>query len=329
MKAPFPYFGGKSRIASLVWDALGQPKHYIEPFFGSGAVLISRPDYDPTAHVETVCDKDGFVANVWRSLQSDPEEVAKWCDWPVNHADLSARKKKLIANEDRLLENLIADEKWCDPVMAGYWIWAACCWIGSGLTSIGQRPHIGNTGVGVHALSQRPHLSDTGRGVHSIGQRPHMVDNGKGVQEPYNTPIYTWFRDLSERLRNVRVVCGDWNRVCGGKWQDKMGVCGMFFDPPYGVTDRDTSVYHHDSITVAQDVNKWVAERGANPKYRIVLAGYYEEHDNLLQCGWTHQMWKTGGGYGNISGIGANSQGQKNQFRECLFFSPHCINMNE
>ena len=39
MKAPFPYFGGKSSVASLVWDALGQPKHYIEPFFGSGAQM--------------------------------------------------------------------------------------------------------------------------------------------------------------------------------------------------------------------------------------------------------------------------------------------------
>ena len=30
--APFPYFGGKSKIADIVWRALGQPKHYIEPF---------------------------------------------------------------------------------------------------------------------------------------------------------------------------------------------------------------------------------------------------------------------------------------------------------
>jgi DNA adenine methylase len=308
LKSPFPYFGGKSRVAGIVWNALGQPKHYIEPFFGSGAVLLLRPDYDPTAHVETVNDKDGFIANVWRALQSAPDEVAKWCDWPVNHADLSARKKTLIANEGRLLENLIADEKWCDPVMAGYWIWAACCWIGSGLTSIGQRPHICGTGVGVT----------------SIGQIPRICGTGVGVQEPYNTNIYSWFRELSERLRNVRVVCGDWNRVCGGNWQDNMGVCGMFFDPPYSVSDRDQKVYHHDSITVAQDVNKWVAERGANPKYRIVLAGYFEEHENLLAMGWTHKRWKTGGGYSNVSTSAEQTQGQKNRFKEALFFSPHC-----
>jgi hypothetical protein len=46
LKAPFPYFGSKSRIAGTVWHALGDVKHYIEPFFGSGAVLLARPNSD-------------------------------------------------------------------------------------------------------------------------------------------------------------------------------------------------------------------------------------------------------------------------------------------
>lgn len=36
LKDPFPYFGGKSRVAPLVWQRLGNPINYIEPFFGSG-----------------------------------------------------------------------------------------------------------------------------------------------------------------------------------------------------------------------------------------------------------------------------------------------------
>ena len=92
---PVTYFGGKSKVAARVWQALGQPKHYIEPFFGSGAVLLARPDYEPSM-IETVNDKDGYICNVWRALRDDPDEVAKWCDWPVNHADLMARRKALI-----------------------------------------------------------------------------------------------------------------------------------------------------------------------------------------------------------------------------------------
>ena len=340
LQAPFPYFGGKSRISADVWAALGQPKHYIEPFFGSGAVLLARPDYDPTTHMETICDKDGYVANAWRAMQHDPDEVAKWCDWPVNHADLSARKRKLLANRETLLAGLIEDDDWCDPKLAGYWIWAASCWIGSGLTSLGQRPHVSHGGTGVHKLGQiphvghggkgvhkigkRPHVSDGGKGVHRLGQRPHVSDGRKGVREPYNANLYTWFRELSERLRYVRVVCGDWSRVCGGNWQDKMGVCGMFFDPPYGVKDRD-EVYDTDSYTVAAKVTAWARERGRMKRYRIVLAGY-EEHAELEADGWRVKQWSARGGYANSKrNEDSEAVGMANRHRERLYFSPHCL----
>ena len=44
LKAPFPYFGGKSRAAALVWPRFGVVRNYCEPFFGSGAMLLARPD---------------------------------------------------------------------------------------------------------------------------------------------------------------------------------------------------------------------------------------------------------------------------------------------
>ncbi len=31
MQAPFPYFGGKSEIASVIWDGLGDVRFYLEP----------------------------------------------------------------------------------------------------------------------------------------------------------------------------------------------------------------------------------------------------------------------------------------------------------
>jgi len=340
LQAPFPYFGGKSSIADIVWSALGQPVHYIEPFFGSGAVLLQRPYYDQKLHTETINDKDGFIANVWRALQFNPDEVAKWCDWPVNHADLSARKNELIKNEQYLLDNLIVDPKWFDATLAGYWIWAASCWIGSGLTCIGQIPHLVNKGIGVHKVGQRPHLSHRGNGVHGAGKRPHLsgkgmgvhgagqiphlADKDKGVRKAYNKNIYEWFNELSNRLRYVRVVCGDWTRVCGGSWQDNIGDVGIFFDPPYSVEDRDTKVYHHDSTAVSQDVADWCIERGKIKSYRIVLAGYFEEHERLLELGWTCHKWKARGGYSSISK--SETQGKINCFKEALFFSPYCLN---
>jgi DNA adenine methylase len=311
LNAPFPYFGGKSKVANIVWNALGQVRHYIEPFFGSGAILLLRPDYDQNKYIETICDKDGFIANVWRSIKFSPEKTAEYCDWPVNHADLSARRITLIKNEERLLSNLIADENWHDPILAGYWIWAASCWIGSGLTQINAIPNIGATGKGVHKLSQIPHIGTTGKGV---GAR--------------NKNIYDWFEKLSNRLRYVRVVCGDWSRVCGGNWQDNMGGVGIFFDPPYGVkANRLSKIYNVDSLTVADDVRKWAIKRANKKKYKIIIAGYFDEHKELFDLGWKYYAWKTQGGYANIGK--RNTRGKENCKKETLFFSPNCNCMED
>ena len=384
MKAPFPYFGGKSTVAPVIWAALGQPKHYIEPFFGSGAVLLNRPDYNPTKHMETICDKDGYVCNVWRSLQMEPEAVAKVCDCPVNHADLNARRRYLLKNAD-LLKNLVDDPDWHDVRMAGYWVWAASCWIGSGLTRPdsmprvdsevgvnkfrGKKPHIGNDGEGVHHLNVaggRPQVGVQGAGVHQAGTIPSVRDDrginnqipllshetglcrrpcygansahgvhkttltdeiapGLCVLDPYTPGLYDWFRQLSERLRRVRVVCGDWSRVCGGDWQDDRGTCGIFFDPPYSAeAGRDPTIYQEESATVAHEVREWCRARADRKTYRIVLAGYYDEHSTLLDEGWTVHRWSAHGGFANKAKDKTKCKGEENRHKEALFFSPHC-----
>lgn len=349
LKSPFPYFGGKATVADVVWQALGQPKHYIEPFAGSCAVLLNRPDYNPSKHMETICDKDGYVANVWRSLQMEPDAVAKVCDWPVNHADLNARRRYLLKNAD-LLQNLCEDPEWHDNKMAGYWIWAASCWIGSGLTRPSAIPDITNA-KGVHKTGQIPGITSNAQtGINSqipllnheagVCRRPcfgasgahgvhkiTLVDNPAtplDVRDPYTPGLRLWFRKLSERLRRVRVVCGDWSRVCGGDWQDDRGTCAMFFDPPYSAeAGRDPSIYHEENLTVANDVREWCRVRADRKTYRIVLAGYFEEHETLLNEGWTVHRWSAHGGFANKAKI-KNPPGEINRHKEALFFSPHC-----
>lgn len=315
LKAPFPYFGGKGLIAAKIWHYLGDVKQYIEPFFGSGAVLLKRPPTKLDKIYEIVNDKDGFVANVWRSIIFSPDEVAKWCDWPVNHADLSARRKVLLENEHNLIDGLQNDPEWHDAKMAGYWIWAASCWIGSGLTCPNARPQIAGD-QGIH--SQIPHLASD-HGIHS--QRPHPAGGKERALTTKSTnQVYGWMEALQNRLRYAKVVCGDWTRVCGGNWQDNNKPVGMFFDPPYATSGRDESIYHHDSMTVGEDVEKWVLERGKNPNYRIVVAGYDDEYISLLDNGWQSISWSAGGGYAN-----RNSRGMENRHRERLFVSPYCL----
>ena len=96
MKPLHPYFGGKRRAAATVWAALGNVSRYIEPFLGSGAVLLASPSRPLS---ELVNDLDHNVANLWRSLQHDPDEVLRVASAPCSEAELKARYAWLAARE--------------------------------------------------------------------------------------------------------------------------------------------------------------------------------------------------------------------------------------
>ena len=136
LKAPMVYFGGKRIVAPEVWCRLGDPANYVEPFFGSGAVLLARP-YEPKT--ETVNDLDCHLSNFWRSVKLSPEATAEAADWPVNENDLHARHAWLVVQRDSIRARLEGDPDWHDPRAAGWWVWGINCWIGSGWCS-GEGP---------------------------------------------------------------------------------------------------------------------------------------------------------------------------------------------
>ena len=318
LKAPFPYFGGKSKIAKMVWELLGDVQNYVEPFAGSLAMLLARPS-EP--QIETVNDADGYVSNFWRSVAYDPEAVAYWADWPVSEIDLHARHAWLVARKDRLTWCL-EDPDFCDPKIAGWWVWGMCAWIGGGFCS-GQGPWIGN---GAHLLDSRqlPHLGDAGMGINR--KRPHLGNAGRGInrKRPHlgdaGMGILDYMLALHSRLRSVRVCCGDWERVCGPTPTEKLGTTGVFFDPPYAAADRGT-VYNCDDRTVASRVARWCLDRGQSEKLRVVVCGY-EEYDEILgQAGWRKIAWVAQGGYANERKTGQN----ENRHRETVWASPHCL----
>lgn len=212
-KAPFPYFGGKSKIAPVVWERFGNPRNYVEPFFGSGAILLSRPGWNYDVNwIETVNDASGFVANFWRALQHDPEGVAFYADNPVNENDLHARHSWLVQNHlDTLPDRLNGDPEFYDTKIAGWWVWGICSWIGSGWCS-GKGPWRSVDGVlvntrdgndpgvnkaRVHLSSRqgvnksrvhprdagidktRVNLGNAGKGINR--QSVHLGDAGKGI----------------------------------------------------------------------------------------------------------------------------------------------------
>lgn len=296
LRAPFPWFGGKSRASGLVWDALGDVPNYVEPFAGSLAVLLQRPH---APRIETVNDADGFICNVWRAIAADPDAVAHYADWPVNENDLHARHSWLVARRGELTARLEGDPDYCDAKIAGWWLWGIACWIGGGWCAgvgpwhvvDGQLVKIdGNAGQGVNR--KRVHLGNAGRGVNR--QLPHLGDAGRGVNRQ-RAALLDYMAALAERLANVRVCCGDWSRAMGPTPTVKLGLTGVLLDPPYSHDLRDATCYAVES-DIGADVRAWAIEHGHDPLLRIVLCGYAGEHE--MPDGWTAVLWKAHGGYG-------------------------------
>lgn len=300
LSAPFPYFGGKSRAAAQVWQSFGEVKNYVEPFAGSLAVLLSAPEGQ---RIETVNDFDGFVANFWRAIAADPEAVAHHADWPCNENDLFARHSWLVRHRESLTDQLHADPAWFDAKAAGWWCWGACNWIGSGWCS-GEGPWVLHDG--------RMVKGDAGKGINR--KLPHLGDAGKG-RRAY---IFEWFGELHQRLRDVRVTCGDWQRVCKDSVTTRHGLTAVFLDPPYTKGAMDYSAGGM-GLGIADQVRDWCAVNGDNKLMRIVLCGHAGEHDDLLAHGWHTRKWTARKGYA------LTDDATENSASETLWCSPHCI----
>ena len=136
-------------------------------------------------------------------------------------------------------------------------------------------------------------------------------------------PTAAYFQALAERLRRVRVCCGDWARVCGPTPTEKQGLTGVFLDPPYGAK-RTISLYAEDSTRICVDVRDWAVANGGNPALRIAMCGYDGDFD--MPNDWAIVEWKAHGGYGSEA---ANGRGRDNAARERIWFSPHCLGVNQ
>lgn len=357
IRAPFPWFGGKSRVAHVVWDRFGNVANYVEPFAGSLAVLLGRP-HEP--RIETVNDIDCYLANFWRAVRADPDAVVAYADWPVNEADLHARHQWLVGREE-FRERMKTDPEYFDAKVAGWWVWGICQWIGGGwcsnpewrgrvgfgsprgiataterrrpsLSSPGRylerkRVTLGKGGHGVHRR-QIPDISGdsgaAGRGIHAKGLHRKLpkMDGGTASRllPEDSSALRAWFQALAGRLRRVRVGCGDWRRVLGPSPTVHIGTTAVFLDPPYAHdAGRDTALYAAESADVSVEVREWAIANGDNPKLRIALCGYEGEHK--LPDSWRVVAWRSQGGYGSQS----DGPGRTNRERERIWFSPHCL----
>lgn len=294
IKSPYPYFGSKKKVSKDVWDRFGKVDNFIEPFAGSLSVLLGSP-YIPK--IETVNDFDCFIPNFWRAVRDNPKEVAKHADYPVLEADLHARHRWLISPEaDEFRNKINIDPNYYDAKIAGWWVWGM------------------NASIGITFTKQR-----------GLNCKPFLSMIGQGVTMP-SVNVLDWFNILQNRLKKVRVCCGDWSRVVTpsvtykNKNVGKNGFVGVFLDPPYLVENREDKLYRIET-NVFNDVCEWALINSNNPKMRIAVCGY--EGDFEFPADWTIFNWSTTGGFSSLAKD--KQRGKDNSKKETIWFSPNCL----
>lgn len=286
ISSPFPYPGGKSRVAKEVWRRFGDVSNYVEPFLGSGGILLNRPP-DHLHRSETVNDLDVHLTNFFRSTKFNPRLLAEVANYPMSELDLHARQNWLSQNRQAIEESFRDDVDWCDPEVAAWWVWGICQWIGSGWPDQISKKTPSSHGKGVHRLK------------HQVGDDPN---SSKGDL------LLSYFELLSRRLERVRILCHDWSKVLpSGRVQKFTGV---FLDPPYvRESGRCRTLYSKEDLTVGHAVHAWAIANGDNPNLRIALCGF--EGDYRMPENWSEFAWK--------------STGSRNGAKERIWFSPGCL----
>ena len=280
LTAPFPWYGGKRRIAAQVWERFGEVGVYVEPFAGSLAVLLHRAT---AAAREVVCDTDGGLCNFWRAVRWAPDEVAYWADWPTVHDDLTARHAWLVEWCGRRAGQLSRDPEYFDAKAAGWWVWGASLWIGSewchraGRPGVGaqrrQVPYVGGKGGGQGVAAQR-------RQVPNMGVK--CGGRGVGAQRTSRPDLVAWMRALAGRLEGVVVLNRPWgSAVTDTVLQQTPSAhkppVGVFLDPPY----IGTSTYG-DGGDAAAEAFRWAIDHG--DRHRVAYCAH--AGDFAWPAGW-------------------------------------------
>ena len=106
MNAILKYPGSKWTLAERIVREMPSHKFYLEPFFGSGAVLFNKP----RSNIETVNDLDGNVVNLFQWIKEDPERLAH-----EKNVRQGKRKKNPERPAKKAAERRAAPSRGADP----------------------------------------------------------------------------------------------------------------------------------------------------------------------------------------------------------------------
>lgn len=119
MNAIFKYPGSKWSIAEWIIQYFPAHHSYLEPFFGSGAILFNKK----RSPIETVNDLDGYVTNLFSWIRDDPEQLARMVYWIPYARDSYDRAIAICKDELHVMDkaqSLVCAAAFCAKTMMGY-----------------------------------------------------------------------------------------------------------------------------------------------------------------------------------------------------------------
>lgn len=254
-----PWFGGKRTLAPEVVKQLGKHTQYFEPFCGSMAVLLAKPE----AQKETVNDLHGDLVNLARCLQDEKTAIK-----------LYERLSSTLFSED-LLEQArleLSIEMLPQGVTGHYVERAYWYFLGSWM---------GRNGT-----------AGTARQDYQIAVR--WTKNGGSPTVRFRNAVDSipWWH---HRLLNVVILRRDAFRIID-RFEDVEGTA-IYADPPYhsvtrgsvknGAGGKYLHEFNHDDPMFGDDHERLAQILCKYRKARIVVSYYDCERVRDLYPGWT------------------------------------------
>lgn len=103
MKAVAKYPGSKWSLTKWIIGYFPEHHSYLEPFFGSGAVLFNKP----RSNIETVNDLDGNVVNLFECIKEDPQKLASMIYFTPYAREVYGKAYEMVPDEDDKFEKAL------------------------------------------------------------------------------------------------------------------------------------------------------------------------------------------------------------------------------
>lgn len=247
-----PWFGSKRRLAPTIIQELGKHRAYWEPFCGSMAVLLAKPE----ASAETVNDLHGDLINLARVIahRSAGPELYRRLRRTWMHKDIF----EASAEEFRARGHSPAPSEPDVERAYGFFI---CSWLGR------------NGVQGTQSYNQGYCVRYTKNGGHGSTRFNSCIDS-----------IPAWRR----RLRRVTILNQDAFDLLA-RIEDAPGV-SLYADPPYLVKGAKYVHDFNDGFMSQMNDHERLADALSRFKKTRVVVSYYD-HPSLaaLYAGWTRR----------------------------------------